>query len=136
MSTWLYHALQQKVHKLALTYLMSMPKDGNGIIIPDGKGAWQRICQWYESLSARAAMSRYAHNKIRSLQLTKNSNARNYLSMMNEMFSMLEDAKQPMYNDAKVAALLDGIEDNKYDVLKQIIHQDYNVTYEEVLGKL
>ena len=49
---------------------------------------------------------------------------------------MLEDAKQLMYNDAKVAALLDEIEDNKYDVLKQIICQDYNVTYEEVLGKL
>ena len=80
-------------------------------------------------------MSRYAHNKIRSLQLTKNGNAGNYLSTMNEMFSMLEDAKQPMY-DAKVAALLDGIKDNKYDVLKQIICQDYNVTYEEVLGKL
>ena len=135
-STWLYHVLQQKLHKTALTYLTGMPKDGNGIIIPDGQGAWQRICQWYEGPSARAAMSRYAHNKIRSLWLTKNCNAWNYLSTMNEMFSMLEDAKQPMYNDAKVAALLDGIEDNKYDVLKQIIYQDYNVTYEEVLGKL
>ena len=55
---------------------------------------------------------------------------------MNEMFSMLDDANQPMYNDAKVAALLDGIEDTKYDVLKQIICQDYNITYEDVLGKL
>ena len=67
-------------------------------------------------------MSRYAHNKIRSLQLTKNGNAGNYLSSMNEMFSMLEDANQPMYNDAKVATLLDGIKDAKYDVFKQIIH--------------
>ena len=35
-STWLYHALQQKLHKSALTYLAGMPKDGDGIIIPDG----------------------------------------------------------------------------------------------------
>ena len=35
-STWLYHALHQKLHKLALTYLTGMPKDGNGIIIPVG----------------------------------------------------------------------------------------------------
>ena len=42
-STWLYHALHQKLYKSALTYLMGMPKDGNEIIIPDGRGAWQRI---------------------------------------------------------------------------------------------
>lgn len=68
--------------------------------------------------------------------MTKNGNAGNYLSTMNEMFKMLEDACQPMYNDAKIATLLDGIKDTKYDVFKQIIHQDYDVTYEEVLGKL
>ena len=81
-------------------------------------------------------MSRYAHNKIRSLWLTKNGNASNYLSTMNEMFFMLNDANQPMYNNAKVAMLLDGIKDAKYDVFKQIICQDYNITYKDVLGKL
>ena len=50
--------------------------------------------------------------------MTKNGNAGNYLSMMNEMFEMLKDACQPMYNDAKIAALLDGIKNTKYDVLK------------------
>ena len=135
-NAWLYHTFKSKLHAKALTYLSGMEKDSQGLVIPDGREAWKRIKAWYEGSGVRRQMAQYARAKINTLELHQNGSAATYLTTMGEMFEILDEANEPLFDGGKITALLDGIKDKKYDVTKKIILNDESMKYEQALAKL
>ncbi|MGH3056076.1 MAG: hypothetical protein ACRDL7_13970 [Gaiellaceae bacterium] len=119
-----------------MTNLEGMPRDTEGNIIPDGKLAYNLIHGWYEGESSQTAMAQFARTGIRECKLHKNGNTGTYISKMVELFHILEDAKEPMTDRAKIDALLAGIEDRSYDMIKTIVGDNYNLTFQEAMEKL
>ena len=51
-------------------------------------------------------------------------------------FSRLANVGELMTNGAKINAFMDGIIDKCYTVLKKMVQQDLNISYQDVLAKL
>ena len=51
-------------------------------------------------------------------------------------FARLANVRESMTNGAKIDALMEGIIDKCYTVLKKMVHQDLNISYQDVLAKL
>ena len=51
-------------------------------------------------------------------------------------FARLANIEEPMTNVAKINALIEGIINKHYTVLKKMVCQDLNISYQDVLAKL
>ena len=51
-------------------------------------------------------------------------------------FARLANVREPMTNGAKINALMEGIIDKHYTLLKKMVCQDLNISYQDVLAKL
>ena len=134
---WLYFMFKSNLSRDAVVVLNTMPRDPTTReTIPDGREAWKRITGWYEGTSAQTARRRYAFEKIRTLELGGTMRAGSYLSNMTDMFQLLEEQGEVMSDNQKIDMILGGIKDKRYAMTKEIMNDNINITYTEVLEKI
>ena len=128
---------RSKLGNDALTTINKMPKDPTTkTTIHDGREAWSRLSAWYEGSTAKSARRRYARQQIKSLTLGGTITAGTYLVHMAKMFKLLEDQGEPMNDNSKINTLLGGITGKQYQIMKEIITDDKNITYQQVLKRI
>ncbi|MGH7954912.1 MAG: hypothetical protein ACREOZ_03010, partial [Gloeomargaritales cyanobacterium] len=129
-----FFLLEKNVKGAAITPLESLPRR-DGKIIPDGQLAYIKLKSWFEGPIARKALAKHARSKIRTFKLHRNGNAGIYISTMVKLFGLLEESDEPLSDNAKIDALIDGIQDPRYYVLKKCVSSDLNIKYESVLAQ-